>query len=193
MKWKLARLSAALAALTLSATPEFDKIIVTEEHVAEVVNLMEAEYQDAGLHSLAQAESHEVPNEDDVEELLNDLDDLGFAEEKSLQILNFIAVKGRVTKDMLKAEFSLSDNNELRPLVAILQGRGLIKTGRGYYPKPKLIQLVKLAGKMGIILRVINVVIVVKRTQTLAILPRLTRLTRSKTIPPVNRRIGLLA
>lgn len=144
MKWKLARLSTALASLTLSATPDFDAVIVTREHVEEVVHSLEGEYQEAGLHILSKSEVHEAPTEDDLNQLLYDLDNLGLAEEKSRSILTFIAMKGRVTKDVLRTEFSLADKGELRPLVAILQGRELIKTGRGYYPTTKLIQLSRL-------------------------------------------------
>jgi hypothetical protein len=55
MKWKLARLSAALATLTLS-TDDFTSVWVDAEHVREVAAFLKDEYGKAGLNTLAQEE-----------------------------------------------------------------------------------------------------------------------------------------
>lgn len=55
-----------------------------------------------------------------------------------------IPVKGGVTRNQLMEKFHLSEKNQLRPLIAVLKNLDLIKTGRGFTPLPKLIQLYKL-------------------------------------------------
>jgi hypothetical protein len=60
------------------------------------------------------------------------------------EILNFTVFQGRVTRDQLKEKFSLAENNQLRPLMAALQNKGLVKIGRGIYPTPRLIQAFKI-------------------------------------------------
>jgi len=148
-KSKLARLSIALARLTLSTTLDLRELHVSREHVEEVVSFIEAEYTEAGLHSVARQEVLEMPTEEDLNELLTLLDGIGIENGKALSILRFIVVKGHVTKDIVKTQFSLANHNELRPLMATLQGRDLVKAGRGYYPTSKLIQLVKLIDNRG--------------------------------------------
>jgi len=146
-KFKLARLSIALASLTLSTDPELQRIFVTKEHVEEVVSFIEGEYTEAGLHAVARAEVIEKPTEEDLEVLLQDLESLGVPGSTAINILRFIVLKAHVTKDVLKSKFSLSRDTQLRPLLAILQSNNLVKSGRGYYPTGKLIQLVKLFDK----------------------------------------------
>jgi hypothetical protein len=145
MKWKLARLSAALAFLTLS-TEDFEVVTVTPEHVQVVADFIYEEYSKAGLNILAQTERHEALTIEDVESLLTKL---GAAlsnavdTETLCEILRFFVIRGRVTRDELKAKFSLTENNQLRPLLAVLTSEGLIKASRGFYPEPKLIQAYK--------------------------------------------------
>lgn len=146
-KLKLARLSIALARWTLSTTPDLSKLLVTKEHVAEVVLFLEGEYTEAGLHAVAKAEVMEVPTEEDLNELLYHLEGLGIEDTRAIEILRFIVGKGHVTKEMLKTKFNLTDKRELRPLLAVLKTEGLVKVGRGFYPTSKLIQLVKLIEK----------------------------------------------
>jgi len=148
-KFKLARLSTALARLTLSSTPDLKQVMVTREHVEEVVAFLEDEYMEAGLHSLASSEILEVPTEDDLNQLIYELEAIGIEAGKTISILRFIVLKGHVTKDILKNQFTLSKHSELQPLVAILQGQDLIKSGRGFYPTSKLIQLVKIIENLG--------------------------------------------
>ena len=148
-KCKLARLSIALARLTLSTTPDLRELHVSREHVEEVVSFIEAEYTEAGLHAVAKSEALEIPTEEDLDELLDELSRLGIDNIKAVNILRYVVLKAHVTKDVLKSQFSLSRDSELRPLIAILHGNGLIKSGRGYYPTSKLIQFVKLIDDRG--------------------------------------------
>jgi len=146
-KFKLARLSIALAQMTLSTDQALQQLLVTKEHVEEVVSFIEGEYTAAGLHAVARAEVIEKPTEEDLEILLQDLESLGIPGSTAVNILRFIVLKAHVTKDVLKSKFSLSRDTQLRPLLAILQSNSLVKSGRGYYPTGKLIQLVKLFEK----------------------------------------------
>jgi len=143
MKWKLARLSAALAALTLS-TEDFAKIKVTGEHVREVIEFLTDEYSKAGLNTLAQEERYEVYTSEEVEAFISKTAEQSGIDRETLEnILRFIVHRGRFTRDQLRAEFNLSENNQLRPLLASLRNDNLIRAGRGFYPTPKLIQLYK--------------------------------------------------
>lgn len=143
MKWKLARLSASLANLTLS-TEDFKTVTVTKAHVEAVVEFLTDEYSEAGLNTLAQSDRFETLDQDEAKAIFNHLiEATELTEEKLKKILNHVVLKGRTTKDALTATFSLADKNELRPLIGVLSSEGLIKAGKGFYPTPKLIQLYK--------------------------------------------------
>lgn len=141
MKYKLARLSAALALLTLS-TEDFTNVPVKKEHVERIVSFIDDEYTKAGLHTLAQLERNETIDETEADSIIKELEEIVGG--KTQKILTALVNQGRITKDELKSRFELADKNELRPLVATLQSNGLIGTGRGYYPTSKLIQLWRL-------------------------------------------------
>jgi hypothetical protein len=70
MKWKLARLSVAMAYLPLSSNDDFSAVQVTKEHVKEVVKFLTAEYSAAELNVLAQKDKFEKMTVDDVSVLL---------------------------------------------------------------------------------------------------------------------------
>jgi len=149
-KYKLARLSAALAALTLS-TDDLLTIKVTKEHVDYAADFMDREYTAAGLHVLAEEEKHEVLSEEEAKGLLSTIATSVLGSEGQAEtikaIISFIVTQGRVTQEQLKARFSLAEKSELRPLVAQLETQGLIKRGNGFYPTAKSVQLVKVLGK----------------------------------------------
>ena len=150
IKWKLARLATSLAYLTLS-TEDFETVTVRREHVDEVCRFLENEYAMASLNVLAQETKFEVVTEEDVQLIIVKVVNAtkgGITEDEVAAIFRFIAVQGRITKDQLKTKFSLSDNNELRPLLAVLSNEGLIKQGRGFYPTPKLIQIDKIVATL---------------------------------------------
>jgi len=146
MKWKLARLSAALAFMTLSASPEFDAVTVTREHVEEVVAFIEREYTEAGLNALARGEEYDVLTAEDAVSLIGQVASAIYESvDKAVAIVKWIPLQGGVTRSQIMEKFSLAERNELRPLLAMLQNEGLIRaSGRGFTPLPKLIQLYKL-------------------------------------------------
>jgi hypothetical protein len=147
LKWKLARLSVAMAYLTLS-TEDFKTVTITEDHVNLVVEFLSEEYTRAGLNILAQETRFEILDVRDVQVLLQKITgsiptmDL----EKLTQILRYIVTHGRITKDELTTRFSLTEKNEARPLLASLKSEGLVKVSKGFYPEPKLIEAYKITG-----------------------------------------------
>jgi len=149
-KYKLARLSAALAALTLS-TDDLSTLKVTKEHVDYVADFMDREYTAAGFHVLAEEDKHEVLSEEEAKGLLSAIATSALGSEGEAEmvkaIISFIVTQGRVTQEQLKARFSLAEKNELRPLIAQLETQGLIKRGNGFYSTAKSIQLVRVLGK----------------------------------------------
>ncbi|MEM2603461.1 MAG: hypothetical protein QW353_01075 [Candidatus Korarchaeum sp.] len=144
MKFKLARMAAALAALTLSTDDNLRLIRVTEEHVEFVVRWLRGIYDKAELAAYAR----EVRNtEFDVEEAKSMLDALakkiGRPVEKVVKILQFIVTHGSVTRDQLRTTFGLSERTDLRSLLAELRNLELVKVSRGFQPSSKLIALMK--------------------------------------------------
>ncbi len=146
MKWKLARLTAALAFLTLS-TNDYKTVTVTEEHVKAVVAFIEEEYSKAGLNALAQESMFEALDLEDVSAIVNRIvveTNNAVDPETLIEIIKFIVLQGRVTRDQLKTTFGLAEKNQLRPLIAALSNEKLIRTGKGFYPTSKLIEVYKL-------------------------------------------------
>jgi hypothetical protein len=145
MKWKLARLSAALAFLTLS-TDDYTKVTVTKEHVDLVAQFIQEEYSKAGLNILAQAWRHEALTLEDVAELLERIERqlANAVDAETLRgVLRYFVLRGRATRDEIRTRFNLAEKSQLRPLLAALSNEGLIKASRGFYPEPKLIQAYK--------------------------------------------------
>ena len=146
MKWKLARLSVSMAYLTLS-TDDFTKLLVTKDHVSLVCETLEEEYSRAGLNVLAQTERMERLTIEDVQALLKRIVGQLTKEpidiERLIEILKFILLSGGTTQEQLKAKFELTEKNQLRPLMAILQTEGLVKVNRGYYQTAKLVEVHK--------------------------------------------------
>ena len=142
IKWKLTRLSVALANLTLSTNEELDKLIVTEEHVNIICKILEEEYTKAGLNILAQEYKNEKLTLEDAKNIfLRVSTQLSNNPVETLaEILRFICISGHTTKDQIKTKFELSDKNQLRPLLAVLQTEKLITVKRGYYPATRLIE-----------------------------------------------------
>jgi len=149
MKWKLARLSASLACLTLS-TADFKRVIVEMDHVAWIAGFIKDEYTNAELHTLVQETRHEAVTEEDAKELLNTAAAaINVEPEDIVEILKFIVLQGRVTRDQLKERFNLSRTSQLGPLCSMLQNEKLVKSGRGFYPTTTLIEMHKILGRVG--------------------------------------------
>lgn len=154
MKWKLARLSVSTAYLTLS-TDDFNQLLVTKDHVSLVCETLEEEYSRAGLNALAQTERMERLTIEDVQVLLlriqNQLTKEPINTEKLIEILKFILLSGGTTQDQIKARFELTEKNQLRPLMAILQTEGLVKVNRGYYQTAKLVEAHKVTNGFAVL------------------------------------------
>ncbi len=152
MKYKLGRLAAALALLTLS-TENFETVTVKKEHVERVVTFLSEEYRRAGLNVLAQLEKNETLEEAEIDGIIFEMcklldqdmvkgeDGVPLAYPKVVSIFKHLVVAGRTTKAELKQTFDLPEKNVLLPLVAYLQEQGLVRGGKGYYATSKVIQL----------------------------------------------------
>ena len=146
LKWKLARLSAALAYLTLS-TEDFQTVTVTKDHVEVIADFIEQEYSKAGLNILAQETRFERLDITEVKAMLLRIEAATEIDyDKIVTVLKYIVTHGRITKAELMQKFSLAEKNEARPLLAALTSEGLIKISRGFYPEPKLIEAYKVTG-----------------------------------------------
>ena len=144
MKWKIARLSAALAFITVSSE-DYKTVTVTEEHVKAIVEFIEKEYANSGLNILAQEDRYETISLDDAKTLIgNIILKTGLDENEVIQVLKFIVLQGRVTKDQLITKFDLVEKNQFRPLVSFLVSEKLLRGGRGYYSTSKLIEMYKM-------------------------------------------------
>jgi hypothetical protein len=148
MKFKLARLSTAVAYLTLSTGVDYRTVTVTKEHVEVIVNFLIEEYTKAGLNILAQTSKFETLTVEDVSVFFTTIEaKLSTApidRSELCGILKYIVHKGRVTADVLRSKFSLAENNQRRPLSAALQSLDLTKQGKGgVYATPKLIEAFK--------------------------------------------------
>jgi hypothetical protein len=147
MKWKLARLSVSLAYLTLSVNSDYTAVTVIEEHVNAVVAFLTNEYTNAGLGLLAQTEKFEKLELKDAVQIINNMAaklDGKIEYNLLLKILKYITIASRTTKDQIKAKFDLTENNQLRPLLAELKAEELMTSKRGFYPTTKLIEMYKL-------------------------------------------------
>ncbi len=139
MKWKLARLSEAMAYITLS-TEDYSTIKILRDHLLAVVGFLTNEYTKAGLNIVAQEEQHERLEIQDVQCMIIQLqealqrhpvDDLS-------KILCYIALKGHFSRNDLMMEFNLAETNQVRPLISALQNEGLITNKKGFYATAKL-------------------------------------------------------
>lgn len=149
MKWKLARLSVALAYLTLS-TEDFKTVVVTKDHVDEIVNFIKEEYSKAGLDAIAREEIHEAYTMEEAKQIISGISVLANIERDTVEgVIKFIVHQGRVTRDQLKTQFILTDHHQLRPLLSSLQNEKLLQIGsRGFLPTPQLIQLYKVLTRL---------------------------------------------
>lgn len=135
MKWKLARLAVALAYLTLSSDENYKRVIVKREHVEYIADFIDREYTEAGLHILAESARYEKINVEEAEELIQRISiQCNISEDTVKDVISFIVLKGRVTRDQIMQKYGLSENTQLRPLLATLSSEDLVKTGRGIYP-----------------------------------------------------------
>jgi hypothetical protein len=147
-KFKLAKLSASLAALTCSFNDDFTKLIVKKEHVEYVAKLIDREYSKGGLDKLASKYNDEETNDAEVKNIVQGIKfalyrinpDDRFCND----ILNWIAEQNRFTTEELWTEFELARDNLVNPLIAELKSSDIIKPTRGgFVPTRKGIKIAR--------------------------------------------------
>ncbi len=151
LKYKLAKLSIAIAGLTCSFDEEFKQLIVTKQHVEYVVNLLINQYNDAGLDRIAKRSKESEVDKDDLPIVLGNIKTSLEHKEPEVsikvceEILEFVATQPKFTREQLKVKFSLAKDNELLPLIASLQNQELLEhTSRGFTASKKCIELARL-------------------------------------------------
>ena len=148
MKWKLARLSVSLATLTLNVDRELSNVTVTKAHVEFIVKWLSRIYAEAGLHVYSALTRVEALDVDDALAIVKRVASNVFKDEsqfgKVFEICQWIALATYFQQETLASRFNLAQKNELRPLIAVLEGsEGLIRRRRGFTPTAKLTDLVK--------------------------------------------------
>ena len=129
------------------STDDYTQVTITKDHVELIYEFLQDEYTKADLSTLAQTEKIEKLTVEDVEEMLTRIE-VALTKEplnqpQILAILEHVVQSGGTTGDQLKVKFDLTENNQRRPLMAILQTEGLTKNNRGIYPTTKLIDVYK--------------------------------------------------
>jgi hypothetical protein len=148
MKYKLVRLSTALALATCSLKDDassFNTIVVTKEHVDYVASFLDGVYTKAGLHEGARKEKDGDVDQDQVQEIIGKIcEKIGADKDKVTEILKWMGLQASFSLDQLKTAFNLAEKNELKPLVSMLQTEGIISRGRGFVMTAKGVKVVKL-------------------------------------------------
>jgi len=154
-KYKIAKIATSFAALTCSFNDDFSKLLVKKEHVTFVAKFIDEEYHDAGLHILASQERTEEITEEDIHDLFfkirqsMDKREPPPDDDFCTQLLLWIGQKTQFTKDQLSQKFSLSRDNEQRPLVTVLKNEEIIEQKRGFRSAKKGINVAKFLKNKG--------------------------------------------
>jgi MCM P-loop domain len=143
---KIARLSASMAAITCSFDEDWKTLTVGEKHVEYVVDLIEGEYEHAGLNAISAEERQELSKEEAAQILANikkSLEKRAGTDDKFVhRIVNWLSTKSTFTRDELMEKFQLVEKDHLRPLISQLTDDRLVKRGsKGFSSLPKLIKL----------------------------------------------------
>ncbi len=145
-KYKIAKLSASLAILTLSISGKFEQVTVTKEHISYISKMIEDEYSRAGLDELAKKSRHGEITDEVLHEILYEIRQK--TKQKSyeipLQILKYIVESEKLNNDDLADEFNLSRDNAIRPLITYLKSENIIKKTRlGFTSTKKGIEIAR--------------------------------------------------
>lgn len=145
MKYKLSRMSIALALATCSFNDTMETLVVSKDHVHYIAGLIDELYTAAGLHEGAQRNKDNEVDEAHVENLIYNIHNKTELEEPRIKkILTWMAQQASFSKDQLKAKFELAEKNELNPLVSLLQVEGVIVRGRAFSLSMKGVKVVRL-------------------------------------------------
>ena len=142
MKMKIARLSIALAFLTLS-TEDFKELVVKEEHVKYIAEFIQKKYTAAGVDSLAKMEKSETLSIEEMESLKKNLVEILGNENRMRNIVDYMLSCVKFTKADLVGKFQLKDRNELRPMLSFLQEEMMLDSSKGFSPTKRLIEFSK--------------------------------------------------
>ena len=150
MKYKLARLSIACAALTCSFNDDFSVLTIKKEHVEYVSKFLETEYHSAGLDIISEKTHNGEIDSETATEIVNKVKDalkdrIPVVDDNFCRdLLVWIAEQtSSFTREQLRYKFSLADKHELRPLLALLQTEGLLEQVKGFRPTSHAIKLGK--------------------------------------------------
>jgi hypothetical protein len=151
MKFKLYRLSIALAFLTCSfKDSSLSTVVVSKDHVDYISGFLDKIYTKAGLHEGAEKDRSgseiEKPEMDEI--VAKIYDRVGGVVDKS-KIIKVIKWMGfqqpSFSKDQIHQVFELNRDKEVSPLVSILQSEGLIwNNRRGFVITGKGVKAVRL-------------------------------------------------
>jgi hypothetical protein len=146
LKFKLVRLSTALALATCSFDDKFTVVNVTKEHVDYIAKFLDDVYAKAGFGEGADDDRAGQVEPEQVDGIVQSIaNNIGFDMTKVRDILLWVGQQSApFTKDQIKEKFKLADKAELRPLLSLLQDEQIIKRGSGFYPTPRGVQLARL-------------------------------------------------
>lgn len=147
-KYKLAKLSIALAGFTASFNDDYTQLIIKKEHVDFIVNFITKEYTAAGLAEIKKQGTFGEINIKILYETVDKINDKIKNDDENYEtatnIIKWISTQRKFTKDELKDEFNLSRDKQLSPLVTYLSNYNLIKKLRnGFITTKKSIALTK--------------------------------------------------
>jgi DNA replicative helicase MCM subunit Mcm2 (Cdc46/Mcm family) len=150
IRYKIARLSVALALATCNFDATFSKLSVTKNHVQYIVNFLDDIYTKAGLDKAAEenkAKTTDIEaNYAEAKEVIDKIyKELAIDNNKAIEILRWIAKQTpSFSKPQLKMQFSLPDKSGIRELLPILKNAEIIKnTQGGFVITEKGVNLVK--------------------------------------------------
>ncbi len=151
-KDKMRKLSASLAALTLSFNEDFSTLTVKKEHIQYMEQLIATNYHNAGLDIISKNDSDDLDDEEITEIIFKIKQSLSKKEPQvddqfCKNILLWCVEKTSFMKDQLQSAFELARDNEVKPLIAVLRNESLLNQKHGFTPSSKLIKLAKILQK----------------------------------------------
>jgi hypothetical protein len=150
LKFKLVRLSTALALGTCSFNEGLDTVNVTKEHVEYVVKFLKEIYEKAGFGTVSRREKDRAIDAGQLATVVETIrDKTGLEEAEVKEILLWLGAQTNFTKELLQSKFELAEKAELRPLLTTLQSEELIRRRSGFIPTSRCVQAAKLLIELG--------------------------------------------
>lgn len=136
-KYKLAKLSASLAALTCSFENDYGKLIITKEHVQHVSDFIDTEYANAGLDSIADDFQNAKINDEILENIVASINSSlernnhQNDEKTGKEILEWVTKQAKFTREVMKERFELARDSQMSRIIAILKDESIIRQVKG--------------------------------------------------------------